>query len=82
MSKQILLDYLNGEIINYDYLITGQLEAQNNIRTIIAMQEQTIANCQAQIQQSNVDIAKFEVDKEYVREIIVIVEASALNKIN
>lgn len=80
MSKQILLDYLNGEIINYDYLITGQLEAQNNIRTIIAMQEQTIANCQAQIQQSNVDIAKFEVDKEYVREIIVIVEASALNK--
>jgi hypothetical protein len=79
MSKQILLDYLNGEIINYDYLITGQLEAQNNIRTIIAMQEQTIANCQAQIQQSNVDIAKFEVDKEYVREIIVIVEASALN---
>jgi hypothetical protein len=43
------------------------------------MQEQTIANCQAQIQQSNVDIAKFEVDKEYVREIIVIVEASALN---
>lgn len=80
MSKQILLDYLNGEIVNYDYLITGQLEAQNNIRTIIAMQEQTIANCQAQIQQSNVDIAKFEVDKEYVREIIVIVEASALNK--
>tara|TARA_R110000868_G_scaffold325534_1_gene586342 strand:- start:337 stop:582 length:246 start_codon:yes stop_codon:yes gene_type:complete len=80
MSKQILLDYLNGEIINYDYLITGQLEAQNNIRTIIAMQEQTIANCEAQIQQSNVDIAKFEVDKEYVREIIVIVEASALNK--
>ena len=80
MSKQILLDYLNGEIVNYDYLITGQLEAQNNIRTIIAMQEQTIANCQAQIQQSNVDIAKFEVDKEYVREIIVIVEAAALNK--
>ena len=80
MSKQVLLDYLNDELANYDILITGQQDLQSNVRAIIAMQEQTIVNCQAQIQQSNVDIAAFEEDKEYVKDIIVIVEASPNNK--
>lgn len=63
MSKQVLLDYLNGKLANYDALIIGQQELQINVKQKIVMQEQTIANCQAQIQQSNVDIASFEVAK-------------------
>lgn len=80
MSKQILIDYLNEDLTKYDTLIFEQQDFQRNLNQSIASQEQAIISYKEQIVQSDLDIAIFNTDKEYVHELIAIVEASIFNK--
>jgi hypothetical protein len=76
MSKQILLDYLNNEQIQYDADITQKEEFKVNLNNAIAQQEGSIAQFQAQIAQADADIATINNNKVLVDELIVIVEAT------
>ncbi len=73
-STQDLLDYLNGELVQYDNQITEQQTMKTNIDAAISQQEQNILQLQAQKDQCDVNIATYEQDKIYVNELIVIVE--------
>ena len=73
-STQDLLDYLNGELVQFDKQITEQQTMKTNIDAAISQQEQNILQLQAQKDQCDVNIATYEQDKIYVNELIVIVE--------
>lgn len=73
-STQDLLDYLNGELVQYDNQITEQQTMKTNIDAAISQQEQNILQLQAQKDQCDVNIATYEQDKIYVNELIVIVQ--------
>lgn len=73
-STQDLLDYLNGELVQYDNQITEQQTMKTNIDAAISQQEQNILQLQAQKTQCDVNIATYEQDKIYVNELIVIVQ--------
>ena len=76
MTKQELLDYLNGELPQYDALIATEQEKQVGLNQSITMQEQNIVNCQTAIVASQAAVTAYQTDKVYVNEIIVIVTAS------
>lgn len=75
-STQDLLDYLNGELVQYDNQIAEQQTIKTNINAAISQQEQNILQLQAQKDQCDVNIATYEQDKIYVNEIIVIIQNS------
>lgn len=76
MSKQILLDYLNDEKIQYDAAIAQKEEFKTNLNNAIIQQEGSITQFQAQITQADAEIAVINNDKALVDELIVIVEAT------
>jgi hypothetical protein len=79
MSKQILLDYLANEQIQYDADIAQKEEFKINLNNAIIQQEASITQFQAQITQADADIATINNDKVLVDELIVIVEASPVS---
>lgn len=73
-STQDLLDYLNGELVEYDSLIEQEKRMQENINQAIEQQQQNIKQLEDQKVQCDINIATYEQDKVYVNELIVIVE--------
>jgi len=73
-STQDLLDYLNGELVEYDSLIEQEKRMQENIDQAIEQQQQNIKQLEDQKVQCDINIATYEQDKVYVNELIVIVE--------
>ena len=77
MNQEELLEYLNNELLRYNVLIAQQEQLQLSIDQSILMQEQNIAALREQLIVSQEEVATCQKEKDYVNELIVIVEATS-----
>jgi phage shock protein A len=76
MNKEEQLIYLNGQLANYDNLISAQEDLKTNLNLAIVELQNNIISLENQKTQADVAIATYNANKVLVDQIIVIVEAS------